>query len=206
MRIVVKATEEQKAEWLEKSSVSENGIEFIFLDKKITEAQADAYFILTNEKDLEIIANVRKLFFVNAVTEILDELPKNCIRINAWNGFISRDSIEIVASEENKDSAREVLQALGWKYIFVPDVRGMIAARSIGMIVNEAYFALDDKVSTKEEIDIAMKLGTNYPYGPFEWSRKIGLKNIYDLLKKLSAENPRYKVASLLEKEATQNV
>jgi 3-hydroxybutyryl-CoA dehydrogenase len=34
----------------------------------------------------------------------------------------------------------------------------------------------DDEISTKAEIDIAMKLGTNYPYGPFEWSEKSGWK------------------------------
>jgi 3-hydroxybutyryl-CoA dehydrogenase len=47
-----------------------------------------------------------------------------------------------------------------------------------------------------------MKRGTNYPYGPFEWSRLIGLKNIYELLVTLSGENKRYTPAPLLEKEA----
>ena len=58
------------------------------------------------------------------------------------------------------------------------------------------------KVSSKEEIDIAMKLGTNYPYGPFEWSQKIGLKNIYNLLRILEKEESRYKAADLLRDEA----
>ena len=71
------------------------------------------------------------------------------------------------------------------------------------MIINEGYFALQNNVSTKEEIDIAMKLGTNYPYGPFEWSKKIGLKNIYALLQKLSITDKRYTPSSLLTAEAT---
>ena len=70
------------------------------------------------------------------------------------------------------------------------------------MIINEAYFSLSEKVSSKEEIDIAMKLGTNYPYGPFEWSQKIGLKNIYNLLRILEKEESRYKAADLLRDEA----
>jgi 3-hydroxybutyryl-CoA dehydrogenase len=70
------------------------------------------------------------------------------------------------------------------------------------MIINEAYFALEDGVSSKEEIDIAMQLGTNYPYGPFTWGRIIGLKNIYDLLLKMAEINSRYKPSALLEKEA----
>jgi 3-hydroxybutyryl-CoA dehydrogenase len=47
-----------------------------------------------------------------------------------------------------------------------------------------------------------MKLGTNYPFGPFEWAEKIGIRYIYQLLKKLEETDPRYKPASLLEAEA----
>ena len=206
MRIVVKASEDQKAEWLGKSGISDLDVEFISAGKNILEIEADAYFILTDEKKLQQIANVDRPFFVNAVTEILNELPANCIRINAWRGFLGRDVLEIVAPEKNKTIAEKVMNALGWKYIFISDIRGMITARSISMIINEAYFALGDNVSTKDEIDIAMKLGTNYPYGPFEWSSKIGLKHIYNLLKKLSEEDKRYIVAPLLEEEAMQIV
>jgi 3-hydroxybutyryl-CoA dehydrogenase len=206
MHIVVKASEDQKAEWLGKSGISDLDVEFISAGKNILEIEADAYFILTDEKKLQQIANVDRPFFVNAVTEILNELPANCIRINAWRGFLGRDVLEIVASEKNKTIAEKVMNTLGWKYIFISDIRGMITARSISMIINEAYFALGDDVSTKDEIDIAMKLGTNYPYGPFEWSSKIGLKHIYNLLKKLSEEDKRYIVAPLLEEEAMQIV
>ena len=85
----------------------------------------------------------------------------------------------------------------------VPDVPGMIAPRIISMIINEAYFALDEKLSTKEEIDTAIKLGVNYPYGPFEWYDKIGIKNIHFLLQKLSVDDKRYLPAPLLQKQAT---
>ena len=70
------------------------------------------------------------------------------------------------------------------------------------MIINEAYFALESNISTKEEIDIAMKLGTNYPFGPFEWSKKIGLKKIYLLLNELSKQDKRYEPSTLLTNEA----
>ena len=204
MHIVVKASEDQKAEWLGKSGISDLDVEFISAGKNILEIEADAYFILTDEKKLQQIANVDSPFFVNAVTEILNELPANCIRINAWRGFLGRDVLEIVAPEKNKTIAEQVMNALGWKYIFISDIRGMITARSISMIINEAYFALGDDVSTKDEIDIAMKLGTNYPYGPFEWSKKIGLENIAALLNELSITEKRYHPADLLLKEAKE--
>ena len=68
----------------------------------------------------------------------------------------------------------------------------MITPRVIAMIINEAYFTLQAGVSTKEEIDTAMKLGTNYPYGPFEWADKIGLNRIKTLLQTLSKTDTRY--------------
>jgi 3-hydroxybutyryl-CoA dehydrogenase len=64
---------------------------------------------------------------------------------------------------------------------------------------------LGDEVSTKAAIDIAMKLGTNYPYGPFEWAEKIGLKNIFSLLQKLSLQDKRYQPAPALV-SAIQNL
>jgi 3-hydroxybutyryl-CoA dehydrogenase len=73
------------------------------------------------------------------------------------------------------------------------------------MIINEAFFALGENVSTKEEIDLAMKSGTNYPYGPFEWSEKIGVENILNLLKKLSEKEERYFPAPTLKNIPDQN-
>lgn len=73
------------------------------------------------------------------------------------------------------------------------------------MIINEAYFAVNDEVSSKKEIDTAMKLGTNYPYGPFEWAALIGKNNILELLQKLSLTDTRYQPAELLIKEVNEN-
>jgi len=47
-----------------------------------------------------------------------------------------------------------------------------------------------------------MKLGTNYPYGPFEWSAMIGLTRLLELLDALSANDIRYQPALLLRTEA----
>ncbi len=66
------------------------------------------------------------------------------------------------------------------------------------MIINEAWYTLGDDISTKEEIDTAMKLGTNYPYGPFEWGEKIGIERIIELLESLAKTDSRYTVAPAL--------
>jgi 3-hydroxybutyryl-CoA dehydrogenase len=107
-------------------------------------------------------------------------------------------------NDADKNEAERILGILNRKAEWVPDIKGFTSARVVSMIINEAYFALEENVSTKEEIDIAMKLGTNYPYGPFEWSKKIGLKNIAALLTELSLTEKRYQPAALLLKEAKE--
>jgi 3-hydroxybutyryl-CoA dehydrogenase len=90
---------------------------------------------------------------------------------------------------------------LGRKTEWVPDVAGFITPRVVATVINEAFLALEENVSVETEIDTAMKLGTNYPYGPFEWGQKIGLQNIHSLLDALSKEQIRYKPSKLLKEK-----
>ena len=65
---------------------------------------------------------------------------------------------------------------------------------------------MEEEISSKKEIDIAMKLGTNYPYGPFEWASLIGLNKIAKLLEILNLTDERYAIApALLQELAKQN-
>lgn len=67
-------------------------------------------------------------------------------------------------------------------------------------VVKTSIF-LSDMSLFAQVMDIAMKLGTNYPFGPFEWSEKIGLGRIHALLSKLSETSTRYQIAPALTKE-----
>ena len=199
MQIVVKANTEQKQSFLAKGVGNDVWVTWLGDEEQIP--AADAYFDLCFEEEGSAFPDIiEQSVFVNAVIETGEQLPANFIRLNAWNGFLERDSIEVAAADKQM-IVDPVLKKLGWKYHIVPDIPGMIAARVIAMIINEAYFGLGDAISTKTDIDIAMKLGTNYPFGPFEWSEKIGLNKIYALLKKLSVQDSRYTVAPALEKE-----
>jgi hypothetical protein len=164
---------------------------------------AAAFFVM----DKNLLSNynqAEKPVFLNSVTTTLQELnlPKHVLRINGWPGFLQRDLWEVAGTIN--DNAAIVLEKLNKKIAPVKDEPGLVSARIIAMIINEAYFALGDKVSTKEEIDIAMKLGTNYPWGPFEWAEKIGINNIFDLLEKLSITDKRYLPAPLLTEAITK--
>ncbi len=199
MFIAVSASEDQKKELLEKGFPPELEVEFFAYNEPASSLKnIDAYFDFYAEN--LSIANLPEEIpvFKNAVNTQLNSLPNNFIRINAWPGFINRSITEIVYNNDMEEKIKKVMNALQWKFIRVNDIPGMIAARIVSMIINEAWFALDDKVSTKTEIDIAMKLGTNYPFGPFEWGEKIGLQNVIDLLNKLSKTDSRYEPSLLL--------
>lgn len=76
--------------------------------------------------------------------------------------------------------------------------------RTIAMIINEAYFALGDKLATATDIDLAMKNGVNYPLGPIEWGDKIGLSNVAQLLEELHTitRDDRYRLSTELKLHA----
>jgi 3-hydroxybutyryl-CoA dehydrogenase len=76
---------------------------------------------------------------------------------------------------------------------------GFVFPRTIVQIINEAYFALEEGVASKEDINRAMRFGVNYPKGPFEWSE--GREEIVvTLLNELKAKtkDERYRVSGLL--------
>ncbi len=204
MTAVVLCTANQQDEILKKQTA--DGVQFIFTSSanEFETSTGDVFFNLLFDEINPTFYKSNQLVFVNAVSTTCAQLPENCIRINAWNGFIERTTIEI-ATTTHQQYVDKTMKAFGWNYQLVLDELGMIAPRIIAMIVNEAYFGLEDGISTKDEIDIAMKLGTNYPWGPFEWSEKIGLDKIYQLLVVLSKQDSRY-TPSLLLQQTVQNL
>ena len=140
------------------------------------------------------------LVLVNAVTPTLQEIGKPFVRINAWPGFAARNLHELVIPDEaTKQRLATFYSQVGCDYRLAPDIPGMISARVVAGIINEAWYTWEEKVSTKEEIDIAMRLGTNYPLGPFEWGERIGLGQIADLLWSLSRKDARYTPSKSLQ-------
>jgi len=80
---------------------------------------------------------------------------------------------------------------------------GFIFPRTIVQIINEAYFALEEKVASPEDIDRAMKFGVNYPKGPFEWAKdkEIYVKTLLDELFHKTGDQ-RYKSSKLIDEKA----
>ncbi|OQP50749.1 hypothetical protein A4H97_02605 [Niastella yeongjuensis] len=173
--------------------------------RSLTIADADVYIDLLFEQDVERTQQLKRLLpkpvMINAVPWTTKKTGADFIRINAWPGLLQRPVTEVaLPARINEASIKAIFEQLQWQYVLTPDIPGMITARILAAIINEAYYTLGAAVSTREEIDIAMRLGTSYPYGPFEWSEKIGLKRVYELLVELSSEDKRYMPAAELTK------
>ena len=159
---------------------------------------ADAFFNLHDDAAKASYSGLTGAIFINSVVNTLSgaSLPANVLRFNGWPGFIGRPVWEIAGDVSEKHKA--VCEKLTKKIMQLPDQPGFVSARVIGMIINEAFFAKEDGVSEEAEIDIAMKLGTNYPFGPFEWGKAIGLRNVSALLNELAKQDERYIACKLL--------
>ncbi|MGW0372087.1 3-hydroxyacyl-CoA dehydrogenase [Streptomyces coeruleorubidus] len=91
-----------------------------------------------------------------------------------------------------------LFQALGKKVSVIGDVPGMIVARTVARIIDLAHDAVAKGVATEEDVDTAMRLGVNYPLGPFEWSRRLGRSWAYALLDDLHLRDPSGRYAPSL--------
>jgi len=205
MKIAVIVNESMKQELLSQGSSGDSEITWHAELQGIedTDMVIDLLFQPGNDRISSLAKTGAHIVAVNYVNGTLQELPDHFIRFNAWPGFLKGSLIEAATKNTGiKTEAENLFAAFNKKLSWVPDQAGFISARVIAMIINEAFLACSENVSTREEIDIAMKLGTNYPYGPFEWAKLIGVSHIHDLLVNLSAHHPRYQPSALLAKEA----
>lgn len=202
MRIVILCNEIY-AVYMKSLSTSIDWITTNHIDEWNNNTDADGFFNFNENAWNENYAQLKKPVFINAVSNTLKESnhQENVVRINGWNGFIQRNSWEVAGNLSQQHI--DILSAINKAYTITPDEPGFIAPRILSMIINEAYFAKEQNVSTASEIDIAMKLGTNYPKGPFEWKAEIGISNILSLLENLSKSDKRYQPSRLLMNEAT---
>jgi 3-hydroxybutyryl-CoA dehydrogenase len=205
MKVTVISDENLKAELLAQSNgdLYEVIWETSIPGMKESGCMVDLLFDDTDERISQLSALNYDCLILNSVINTTNELPENCTRINGWSTLLSRPVVEAATGyDKQKDYVEKAFSLFSKTVEWVPDIPGFIVSRVVSMIINEAYYTLEDGVTGKEEIDTAMKLGTRYPYGPFEWGNNIGLKNISNLLEKLSAENKRYEPAALLKREA----
>jgi 3-hydroxybutyryl-CoA dehydrogenase len=112
--------------------------------------------------------------------------------------------MEVAAGLQTSPEALAAAQAfwssIGLKAAVVADGTGLVRARIVCALVNEAATALMEGVASAADIDTAMKLGTNYPRGPLEWGDLIGLDVVLGVMRGLHEDfgEDRYRPCPLL--------
>ncbi|MEK8029624.1 3-hydroxyacyl-CoA dehydrogenase [Ideonella sp. DXS29W] len=98
------------------------------------------------------------------------------------------------------DQAAALLGLAGVQPQQVEDAPGLVVARTLAMLINEAADAVQQGVCTAEGADLAMKLGVNYPAGPFEWLARWDGDAVVSLLDRLADHyrGERYRVSPWL--------
>ena len=153
-------------------------------------SQSDTIFILSSVGlELKSLQNTLRL-------------KDSIFGMNCLPTFIHRSVKEISYHNDNQKFRIQILEEmLHWKIAPVKDRVGMVTSRILCMIINEAYYTLQEGIASKADIDTGMKLGTNYPFGPFEWCEKLGVKTVVTMLEKIynDTKDERYKICPLLK-------
>ncbi len=135
--------------------------------------------------------------------------PGRLMGLAALPSLLSGQLLEIAptlsTSRATVSAAKKFLERLGKEIAVVQDRVGMVLPRILCMLINEASFAVMENVAHPRDVDIAMKLGTNYPLGPVEWADRIGIQQVFCVLQSLHQNlgEERYRIAPLLRQMAT---
>jgi 3-hydroxybutyryl-CoA dehydrogenase len=153
---------------------------------------------------IKVMINAAKISLAELTHMVSRPLPGRLFGFNGLPTFVNRTLLETsLWSKDDEPELQRICQTLKTPYSLVDDRVGLVTPRIICMIINEAYYTVQEGTATREDIDMAMKLGTNYPYGPFEWTRRIGIRHVYEVLEAVydDTQDERYKICPLLKQE-----
>jgi 3-hydroxybutyryl-CoA dehydrogenase len=131
--------------------------------------------------------------------------PEQVIGMHFMNPVPVMKLVEVIrglqTSEQTYATSLEVSSKMGKTTVLAIDTAGFIVNRILVPMVNEAIFLLQEGVKA-EDIDVAMKLGTNQPMGPLELADFVGLDTLLYILRVLHTElgEDKYRPCPLLVK------
>jgi 3-hydroxybutyryl-CoA dehydrogenase len=216
MHILVLSGDEMAAEFRQKFPEGSNDNTYTFLHSRhLTDDQlgpTDIVFDFMLHEQPERLSHYTsgQVVFCQSVTKQLaalvhaSGLDEYCT-LFGFNGLptlFNRPVLEVsLYKQSDAEKLQRVCEQLGTDYQLVDDRVGMATPRILSMIINEACYTLQEGTASIQDIDLGMKLGTNYPKGPFEWANKIGIENVYKVLKAMyeDTKDERYKICPLLK-------
>lgn len=126
-------------------------------------------------------------------------------RLVGFDGlFFAGAAVTLAGGEAVRERAEKVIRAVGKQPVWTKESPALVLPRIVCQLVNEAAFAQLEGVADGATIDLAMRLGVNYPHGPLEWGRALGFERVLAVLDHLYAEyhEERYRACVLLRQWA----
>ena len=137
--------------------------------------------------------------------------PDKVIGMHFFNPAPVMRLIEIIRGSETSDETVETIKALSRKLgkepIEVKESPGFVVNRLLVPMLNEAFNVLNEGIASAEDIDKAMKLGANWPMGPFELADYTGIDIALFTMETLFREtgDPKFRPSVLLRKYVRAN-
>jgi len=132
--------------------------------------------------------------------------PDKVIGMHFMNPVPLMKLVEIIrgldTSDETTKAVIKAAEQMGKVAVEANDSPGFISNRILCPMLNEAVFALQEGVGSREAIDEVMKLGMNHPLGPLALADLIGLDVVLSVMEVLQADlgEDKYRPAYLLRK------
>ncbi|MDY5912449.1 MAG: 3-hydroxybutyryl-CoA dehydrogenase [Inconstantimicrobium porci] len=132
--------------------------------------------------------------------------PDKVIGMHFFNPAPVMKLVEVIrgaaTSDETFATVKALAEAIGKTPVEVKEAPGFVVNRILIPMINEAAFILQEGVATAEDIDTAMKLGSNHPMGPLELGDLIGLDVCLAIMDVLYNEtgDSKYRACTLLRK------
>ena len=176
-------------------------VEAVFEDMDI---KKDIYKKLDNITDPEVVLATNTSSLPIVEIAVSTKRPDKVVGMHFFNPAPVMKLVEVIktlaTSDETAQFAYDFAVALGKEPVRTKDIPGFIVNRILIPMLNEAVYAYQDGVGTPEDIDKAMKLGTNQPIGPLALIDLIGLDVTIDVMDTFYEEfqDSKYRTAPLL--------